>query len=52
LQDEIIRREEEIDNISKVLREKDHTLTKVIVTEQINRADNKSYQELMVKKDR
>lgn len=43
LQEEINKREYEIDSISRVLRDKDQTLTKVIVTEQISRADNKNF---------
>ncbi|CDW83586.1 UNKNOWN [Stylonychia lemnae] len=51
LQNEINSRENEINKLSLNLREKDASLTKLVVTEKINRVENKEYRDLLQRKD-
>eukprot|EP00347_Sterkiella_histriomuscorum_P010297 403376845 len=52
LQDEINRREGEIQELSKSIQDKDSHLSKITVTEQINRNENKEYRDQLAKKDK
>lgn len=52
LQDEINKRESEISKLSQNIKVKDANMTKIVVTEQINRVENKEFRDLVTRKDK
>lgn len=52
LQSEIIKREEEIRKLNESLRTKDTNLAMLTVTENINKDENKSFLDLLSRKDK